>query len=218
MQRGDFVRVAYTGRIKGTNELFDTTDEALARKEGTFNAKAKYGPVPIVVGESRLIKGLDAELLKMSVREKKSVEVQPEMAFGLRNARMIKTLPITQFRSQNVEPVPGLVITMNNLMGKVLSASSGRVKVDFNHPLAGKALLYDLHIVEIIDKPDVKVAAIVEFYTGKKEDISISGEEAVIGLDATKEVKEAVSRDVMKFVPEIKRVKFEEIFEAEATK
>lgn len=212
MQKGDFVKITYTGRIKGTNELFDTTDEALARKESAFNRNARYGPMPVITGEKRVIAGLDDALMGMGVREKKTVEVAPEKAFGQRDAKMIKLFPAAQFRTQNIDPYPGMLVTMNNALGKVMSVSSGRIRVDFNHPLAGKTLVYDLEVVEKIDSNEGKAKAIVDFYVGDGT-AKLHGEEAVLNVDAGKEVKEAISKEIMKYIPTVKKVKFEEVFE-----
>jgi FKBP-type peptidyl-prolyl cis-trans isomerase 2 len=46
-------------------------------------------------------------------------------------------------------PYPGMIVSVNRLRGKVLSVSGGRVRVDFNHPLAGKTLRFDVEVVEI---------------------------------------------------------------------
>ncbi len=216
MQKGDFVRIGYTGRIKGSNVLFDTTDEALARKENAFNKNARYGPMAIIVGEKRVLKGLDEAILEMHVKEKKHIEVPPEKAFGQRDGNLLKTFPISQFRNQNIDPLPGMLVTMNNALGKVLSVSSGRVRLDFNHPLAGKTLMYEIEVKEKLEKDGDKAASILEFYTGSSGIVKISGEEAIINSDASQEAKGAVSKDVMKYLPLIKRVKFEEVFEAKA--
>ena len=116
MQKGDFVRVLYTGRIKGSNELFDTTDEALARKENAFNKNARYGAASIIIGEKRVIAGLDEAILTMHVKEKKNVEIPPEKAFGQRDGALLKIFPLSQFRTQNIDPVPGMLVTMNNAL------------------------------------------------------------------------------------------------------
>lgn len=212
MQKGDFIRITYTGRIKGTNELFDTTDEALARKENAFNRNAKYGPMAVITGEKRVIAGLDDALIGMGIMEKKTVEVLPEKAFGQRDAKMIKLFPASQFRSQNIEPYPGMLVTMNNALGKVMSVSSGRIRVDFNHPLAGKTLVYDLEVVEKIDSVEGKAKAIIDFYAGDGS-AKLHDEEAILNVDATKDVKEAISKEIMKYIPAVKKVKFEEVFE-----
>jgi len=67
MEKGDFIRIDYVGRIKDTREIFDLTNEEVAKNEKIFNPDVKYKPVPIIVGEKFVIKGLDEELLKMSV-------------------------------------------------------------------------------------------------------------------------------------------------------
>ncbi|HLC76688.1 MAG TPA: peptidylprolyl isomerase, partial [archaeon] len=61
MQKGDFVKIAYVGRLE-TGEIFDLTDAETAKKEGIYNSKIIYRDLPVVVGARFLIKGLDSAL------------------------------------------------------------------------------------------------------------------------------------------------------------
>jgi FKBP-type peptidyl-prolyl cis-trans isomerase 2 len=90
MQKGDFVYISYVGRIKESGEIFDTTSEEIARKEGVYNPEIKYEDVPIIIGAGFVIPGLDEELEKMNVGEKKIVEIEPKKAFGERREDLIK--------------------------------------------------------------------------------------------------------------------------------
>jgi FKBP-type peptidyl-prolyl cis-trans isomerase SlyD len=152
MQKNDFIRINYVGRIKETGEVFD---------EGKN--------IPIVVGEGFVIKGLDEALETMNVGEKKTVEIPPEKAFGKRMPELVKLIPLSEFKRHNTTPYPGMVINADGLYGRVLSVGSGRVKVDFNHPLAGKVVEYDIEIVEKIENKEEKAKALLEYFTGIKE-------------------------------------------------
>ena len=61
--KGDFVELNYTGRIKLSNILFDTTEENVAKKEKIHNPKIEYGPVIVCIGKLHVIKGLDKQLI-----------------------------------------------------------------------------------------------------------------------------------------------------------
>ncbi len=58
-----------------------------------------------------------------------------------------------------MNPVPGMKISSNGSTGKILTVNGGRVKVDFNHELAGKDLIYDVEVTEIIDDVEEKLKA-----------------------------------------------------------
>ncbi|ALM74637.1 FKBP-type peptidyl-prolyl cis-trans isomerase [Thermococcus barophilus] len=165
--RGDVVRLHYIGKVKETGEIFDTTYEEVAKEAGIYSEKGIYGPVPIAIGAGHVLKGLDEQLEGLEVGKKYTIEVPPEKAFGKRDAKLIKTFTLGQFRRQGIMPFPGLEVEIETesgkkLKGRVLSVSSGRVRVDFNHPLAGKTIVYEVEIVEKIEDPIEKVKALIE--------------------------------------------------------
>ncbi|WP_297494838.1 peptidylprolyl isomerase [Thermococcus sp.] len=167
VEKGDVIRLHYTGRIKETGEIFDTTDEEIAKKAGIYREDGVYGPVPIAVGAGHVIKGLDEALEGLEVGKKYEIEVPPEKGFGKRDRKLIKTFTLGQFRRQGIIPFPGMPVEIETeggrkLKGRVLTVSGGRVRVDFNHPYAGKHLVYDVEIVEKIEDPIEKVKAMIE--------------------------------------------------------
>ncbi|WP_324735758.1 peptidylprolyl isomerase [Thermococcus sp. SY098] len=165
--KGDVVRLHYIGKVKETGEIFDTTYEEVAKEAGIYSEKGIYGPVPIAIGAGHVLKGLDEQLEGLEVGKKYVIEVSPEKAFGRRDPKLIKTFTLGQFRRQGIMPFPGLEVEIETesgkkLKGRVLSVSSGRVRVDFNHPLAGKTIVYEVEIVEKIEDPIEKVKALIE--------------------------------------------------------
>ncbi|WP_394335058.1 peptidylprolyl isomerase [Thermococcus litoralis] len=163
----DVIRLHYIGKIKETGEIFDTTYEDVAKEAGIYSEKGIYGPVPIAVGAGHVIKGLDEALEGLEVGKKYTIELPPEKAFGKRDPKLIKTFTIGQFRRQGIYPFPGLDVEIETesgkkLKGRVMSVSSGRVRVDFNHPYAGKTVVYEVEILEKIDDPIEKVKALIE--------------------------------------------------------
>ncbi|BAA30505.1 FKBP-type peptidyl-prolyl cis-trans isomerase [Pyrococcus horikoshii] len=167
VERGDVIRLHYTGRVKETGQIFDTTYEEVAKEAGIYNPKGIYGPVPIIVGAGHVISGLDKRLVGLEVGKKYTLEVPPEEGFGLRDPKLIKVFTMGQFRKQGIVPFPGLEVevTTDNgrkMKGRVITVSGGRVRVDFNHPLAGKTLIYEVEIVEKIEDPIEKIKALIE--------------------------------------------------------
>ncbi len=211
MKKGDFVRINFIGRIKDTGEIFDLTYEDLAKKEGIYNEKVKYKPVPIIVGEGFLIKGLDNALLSMNVGEKKKIEVKPEDAFGERKPDLVKVFPVAFFERQNIKPKPGLVIDLGGMKGKIQSVDGGRVRVDFNNPLSGRVLEYEVEIVEKIEKPEDKIKAIFEYF-GVDAKVKIDGDVAEIEAYVPIQLKSKIISLVMKYGG-VKKVKLIETYE-----
>lgn len=216
MKEGDFIRIDYVGRISESGEIFDLTKEDVAKKEGIFNSNLKYGPVPVVIGGNFIVKGLENELKKMNVDEKKKITVKPDDAFGERKPEFIKLIPMSEFKKQDMDPYPGMPVTINRLMGRVLSVSGGRVRVDFNHPLAGKTLEYEVEITGKITKTLEKVKAILEFFLKDEKDIEVSIKEDTVEIKMKKDVvtgvKRTIAENIMKWAKNIKKVRFVDEF------
>lgn len=200
MQKNDFIRITYSGKIKETDQEFDKGDNT-----------------PVVVGQNFVIKGIDAALLEMSVNDKKSIEILPENGFGKRNPKLIKLVPLSEFKKHNTNPYPGMVINADNLQGRVLSVGSGRVRLDFNHPLAGKTLIYDLEIKEKIEDKKEKIISLVEYYTKlpkNKIDVNILEKQVeIITPPGVSPVYKKKVADNVREIIGIEKTKFSEIFD-----
>ncbi|OGI12240.1 hypothetical protein A3K64_02845 [Candidatus Micrarchaeota archaeon RBG_16_36_9] len=203
MQINDFIRVSYSAKIKETGQEFDKTDDK---------------SVPIIIKPGFLLKGLEEALLEMNVNEKKIIEIPPEKAFGERDSKLMRLIPISEFRKHSTDPEPGMFFQADNMRGKVLSVSGGRVKVDFNNPLAGKTLIYDLEIKEKIESIDDKIRVLFEIYgVADKEKIKakvISEKEIEIEIPPliNSLYKKKIADEIIKTL-KFERVKFAEVFE-----
>lgn len=221
MKEGDFVNIEFTGRIKDTDEVFDTTDEEMAKQAGSHNPKTNYGPVPIVIGSKQVIPGMEDALKEMKAGEKKKVEITKDKAFGDRNPEMVKLVPMSTFKQNDIDPEVGRTVNFNEIQGKIMSIDGGRVKVDFNHPLAGKTIVYDIEVKSEIIENDEKVRSFVRYFTGiKLEDstVSITNTEATVSIpkfDFPKPVKKSIANAVMKWTDGITKVTFLDTFEKE---
>ena len=69
MKEGDFVHIDYVGRLSATGEIFDLTDAELAKKEGIYSEKTRYGPALVIMGAHMVIPGIEKQLLQMKVGE-----------------------------------------------------------------------------------------------------------------------------------------------------
>lgn len=179
LKKGDFVELDYTGRIKDDKVVFDTTDEQTAKDSDVYNPKFKYKPVIICLGEKHLIKGLDDSLIGKNPG-KYTIEINAEHAFGKKTPELLKLIPTRLFKKDDVKPFVGLEINVDGTLGIVRSVSGGRVIVDFNHPLAGRDLAYDVDVKRTVTDPLEKTRALLELMNVSFEDINIIDDKAVI--------------------------------------
>jgi len=216
MQKGDFVRINYIGRLE-SGEIFDLTLEDTAKKENIYNTGFRYKPVPVVVGAGFVISGLDNAISGMQVGEKKTVEIEPKDAFGERDPKNVRVVPKTLFKKHNMEPRQGMIIDFSGVKGRVQSVSAGRVMVDFNNPLAGKKLKYELEITEKIEKTEEQVKAILEFFGADNAKATINGKIVDVEAKLPAELKGRISELILKNVKinneKLERVRFVEVYE-----
>ena len=143
IDNGDFVRVNFTGKIKETDEVFDTTYDEIAQEAGIFDENKTYKPIPIVVGGNHLLPSIEEAIIGLEAGERKTIEVESDDAFGPRDPKAVQLIPMKEFKRQGMTPYPGMRISAEGGEGRILTVNGGRVKVYFNHPLAGKDLVYD---------------------------------------------------------------------------
>lgn len=137
IQVGDSVIVNYTGKLE----------------DGTiFDSSLTEGREPLSsrLGEGKLIKGFEDGLIGMSVGETKTIEIEPENAYGSYNELMIAEVPKDNM-PQNVkvgETLQGMS-PQGPVIVKVIEVKDDVIIIDANHPLAGKKLIFDLEVVGI---------------------------------------------------------------------
>lgn len=208
MEKGDFVTIHYISRIRDTNAVFDTTYEEVAKKVGIHRENATYGPVTIVLGAAHVIPGLEKALLDMEVEEEREVDIKPEEAFGMRKRALVTRVLLREFKKHGIFPRPGMRIEINKKWATVRSISSGRVILDFNHPLAGKPLRYTVHLLKKVDDTKEKIEALLKL-SGIRGKV-ISDEEGfsieIEGLPKGTEEKaqNRVKKEFEKYIPQEK--------------
>tara|TARA_Y100000310_G_scaffold343848_1_gene453475 strand:+ start:1501 stop:2181 length:681 start_codon:yes stop_codon:yes gene_type:complete len=156
--KGDFVEVDYTGKLPD-GLIFDTTLEKVAKENNLFDPKQKYEAATICIGERQLLPGLDSGLEGKEVGKEYQVALKPEDAFGKRDVKKMRVMPSSTFKEHDMKPYPGLQIDVDGVMGTVTRVSGGRVIVNFNHPLAGKEVLYAVKINKKVTDQKEQVSA-----------------------------------------------------------
>ena len=211
MQKGDFVEIEYVGRVKLTGDIFDLTSEELAKKEKIHNPQHPYGPALVIVGSGMVVPGVMKELEKMEVGEEMSFEVSPPEGFGLRNPKLIRIVSASKFTENKVNPVPGIYFEIDGMQAKVQSVSGGRVRVDFNNPLAGKALDYTVKILKKLEHDKEKIENLLKYY--RVDFSSVEIKEKAVEIKSEKHVnpiaQKIMSDMITKWVRGIEKVEFE---------
>lgn len=200
MKKGDFVKVSYSGWVEG--QLIETTDIEIAKKSDAFDAKRPYEPVVIVVGEGHMMLGLDKALETMKVGEKKKLDLKPAEAFGERSFKFIQLVPLREFKKQKLNPMPGMVLEIEGRPARIQSVSGGRVRVDFNHPLAGKDVQYEIKVEADAKTETDKINFLIErAFKNKDIKFTVSGtKEKMIVVDVPDEVKANKIYQVMEMI------------------
>lgn len=183
IEKGNFVKINYTGQIKETGDVFDTTSEEIANEVGLTLQNKNFGPIPIIVGGGHLLQGLDESIIGMEKGDKKTIELAPADAFGERDPKKIQLFPMKEFKKQGIRPEPGMTLSLEGQNVKIQSVSGGRVRVDMNHELAGKTLIYDIEVYDIIEDEKEQIKSLIELhYPAQNLDIDRTVIENVDGI------------------------------------
>ena len=210
ISKGDFVEVEYTGKLKEEGIIFDTTDEAAAKESGIYSDNTEYGPAVVCIGEGQLLKGLEEELIGKEVGKEYEISLTPEKAFGKKDAKLIRMIPFSVFKKQNIMPEPGMQVNIDGVLATVKTASGGRCLVDFNHPFSGKDVSYKVKVLKIVTDDAEKVKSIIKLNFGMKADVSKKEEGIDIKTktEVPKEIKDVIEKKILELVPSVKKVAF----------
>jgi len=222
-KKGDFLLIDYVARVSETGEVFDTTLEEVAKEEGIYREGALYEPMLVVVGEGWILKALDESLLNLELRKKEKIEIPPEKAFGERDPNKIRLYPLRKLRAQGITPQVGMQLQVDGRLATVRTIGSGRVLLDFNPPLAGKTLIYEVTIQKKLKTNMEKISALVHRripqvevekfkITIGKSKVTIEIPEEAFYIEGLQIAKRGIFMDITKFFPEKTTVTFTETF------
>jgi len=226
LQKGDFILIDYTAKVKETGEVFDTTIEEIAKKERLYKEGEIYEPKLVVIGEGWVLKALDESLATMEVNKPASVEIPPEKAFGARDSEKVKRISLKHLADKGITPSLGMRVEHDGKMATVRAIGAGRVLLDFNPPLAGKTLIYDVTVKKKLETTEERITALVHRriptvegakfkFTIKEKAVSIEMPEEAFYLEGIQVAKRGIAMDIQKFFPKITAIKFTETFKAE---
>jgi peptidylprolyl isomerase len=225
LQKGDFIRIDFVAKVKETGEVFDTTNEDVAKKEHLYKEGEIYEPQLIVIGEGWVLKPLDEGFSTMETAKKATVEIPPDKAFGTRDAEKVKRVPLRQLVAKGITPSMGARVEYGGKMATVRTMGAGRVLLDFNPPLAGKTLVYEVTVVKKLETNGEKIAALIHRRIPAVEEskfhfkidakaVIIDMPEEAFYLEGVQVSKRGIALDIQKFFPAKAAVKFVETFRA----
>ncbi len=143
------VSISYELKDSKNGEILDT------------NRQSGGQPLEFLIGRGQIIPGLENELKQLDEGSEKEILVKSTDAYGEYKEEGKQTLPKEQFAG--IELVEGMTLFGQGEDGQqvqvsVLSFNDSEVTIDYNHPLAGKDLLFDVKIVEVRDATEDELA------------------------------------------------------------
>ena len=158
VENGDTVRVNYVWTIQDTGEVFDTSIESKAKEAEIFNEARPYEPLEFPVWAGQMIPGFDAGVVGMKEWESKTITLTPEDWYWQYDEEKIQDIPLETFSWSGIIPEPGMELNLWFTRWVVLEVSDTAAKIDLNHFLAGKWLIFEVEMVDII-KPSEAIQA-----------------------------------------------------------
>jgi len=227
-QKGDFTLIEYVAKVKETGEVFDTTKEETAKKERLYKEGDIYEPKLVVIGEGWVLKALDESLLNFEAGKTNSVEIPPDKAFGSRDPEKVRLVPLRKLTAKGITPQLGMRLEVDGKLATVRTLGAGRVQLDYNPPLAGKTLVYEVTVQKKLETEKEKISALIRrripaVDIGKfdlkitKTSVVVSVPEEAFYVEGLQLAKRGIAADVQKFFPEITTVKFVEEFKKQKT-
>lgn len=197
LQKKDFIEIEFTAKTKD-GEIFDSNIKEDLKKS---NLNAEPKPFIFALGEGMFLQSVDDYLIGKDLGEHK-IELSAEKAFGKRNPSMIQMVPMKVFREQKIQPIQGAMFNFDGRIAKILTVSGGRVMVDFNNPIAGKDVIYNIKVLRKVEDLNEKINAFMNFLFQREFPFEVKDKKLII----------EVNKQFSKFV-ELFKDKFKEVFD-----
>ncbi len=168
VEDGDFILLKITAKTQ-KGKVFQVSSVEDAKKAGIYDEQKEqqgfYTPEFVIVGKPGFLnEGLTETIKDMNYFQKKSVRIPPTKAFGKRDPQKIERIGIAKFRKLNNGKNPELGQEFvkqtqqgQSQRGTVIRVAQGKVIVDYNHPLAGQSIDYNLEVIDKIEDFNEKI-------------------------------------------------------------
>jgi FKBP-type peptidyl-prolyl cis-trans isomerase 2 len=195
MNKGDVVHIEYEMWVdENPPRLHDTNREEVAKANKQHDEERKYRPVAHIVGGEDFYQPIEDAIEKAKLGEEVEVTVQPgkeeKISTGERDGKLVELMPLRnvlglpQYREKGLYPEVGDRVVINQRAGQIVSIAAGRVRVDFNPPLAGRIVRFRFRITDVAEKPEDKARGMIEREYAYQDDfkVRVKGQEAEIHL------------------------------------
>ncbi len=161
MKKGDIISIDYELWILNKEnpeekELLDTSSEELAKEKELFDEQHHYGPEDFIVGKGKPFRVVDESFLEAEEEKEVELQIEPVDAYGERDIHKIRFCKRDELEPAEKEGgiFRGARVKLHQSEeglgdGQVLVTTGRRINVDFNHPLAGKSILYKYTIRKV---------------------------------------------------------------------
>lgn len=140
----DYILTTSDGKVR------DTSYEQVARDAGLYSASRQYKPFAFMVSSGSVIEGFDEAVIGMRAGETKNVTISPEKAYGAYNPELITRQNMSELIAANITPEINATVFSVGYMrnGRIdsIDAANDTVYIDFNHPLAGQTLRFQITV------------------------------------------------------------------------
>lgn len=137
----DTVTVTYTASLE-TGELIEKRDEG--------------NPATVSIGSGVLCQAVEACLFGMEPGQSRVIRVDPEDAYGVHHEDLVQQIPLAHFQGK-LDPKPGMVLSLtvdregesHKVPATITQVHEDAITVDYNHPLAGRVVVYEVALLSI---------------------------------------------------------------------
>jgi len=183
LKKNDFIEIEFTGRVKDTGEVFDSNIKSeLEKLHKGHNHPIESKPFIYCLGAGMFMQSVDDFLIGKKLGEY-IINLNAEKAFGSRDQKAVQMIPLKIFLHHGRKPEKGEFFNFDGRVGKIASVSGGRVLVDFNHPLSGKDLIYEINVKRRVEDINEKIKAFNEFIFKKEIKYEISDKKVIYHVE-----------------------------------
>ena len=186
MEDGTIVHIDYSLYNADNDKLLETTLEEVAKENDLHQDGREYSPLVAVVGAGRMIEGFEESISEAKPGKDIEVVISADKAYGERDSGKVETMSQNKLLRHVQDPNTlgiGAPVEIEGKTGILVLVGSGRAKIDFNHPLAGRSLKYNYKIVKVLKERDEKILALLESNTGHSGfEVGFDGDDAMITL------------------------------------
>jgi len=135
--------VHYTGTFPDSGEEFDSSREG--------------DPITFLVGHKGMIPGFEREVMGAEVGDTRSFTLEPEDAYGVPSDEMVQEVPRDMF-PQEMPLDLGMMLMSDAGPFRIVAVTDNTVRCDFNHPMAGKTLHFEIEVMDVRAATDEELA------------------------------------------------------------